>query len=156
METQELKLYNSLIEYLLDLEDEGYEIREDIVRFNLENILKNQELLIDPEISERLAVLVNSATIVAKVLGLIATSVEEGFEREDTKSLGFNYCNTKIIENLYTNHDIYLSLLINYRIYKLNHYHDEYFTKNNNEKLAVERKIKEADKLLVKNFHLKI
>ena len=75
METQELKLYNSLIEYLLDLEDEGYEIREDIVRFNLENILKNQELLIDPEISERLAVLVNSATIAAKVLGLIATSV---------------------------------------------------------------------------------
>lgn len=69
MKTQELKLYNSLIEYLLDLEDEGYEIREDIVRFN--------------------------------------------------------YCNTKIIENLYTNHDIYLSLLINYRIYKLNHYHDE-------------------------------
>lgn len=75
MKTQELKLYNSLIEYLLDLEDEGYEIREDIVRFNLENILKNQELLIDPEISERLAVLVNSATIAAKVLGLIATSV---------------------------------------------------------------------------------
>lgn len=148
MKTQELKLYNSLIEYLLDLEDEGYEIREDIVRFNLENILKNQELLIDPEISERLAVLVNSTTI--------ATSVEEGFEREEIKSLGFNYCNAKIIENLYTNHDIYLSLLINYRIYKLNHYHDEYFTKNNNEKLAVERKIKEADKLLVKNFHLKI
>lgn len=86
METQELKLYNSLIEYLLDLEDEGYEIREDIVRFNLENILKNQELLIDPEISERLAVLVNSVTIAAKALGLIATSVEEGFEREDTKS----------------------------------------------------------------------
>ena len=113
-------------------------------------------MLIDPEISERLAVLVNSATIAAKVLGLIATSVEEGFEREDTKSLGFNYCNTKIIENLYTNHDIYLSLLINYRIYKLNHYHDEYFTKNNNEKLAVERKIKEADKLLIKNFNLKI
>ena len=75
MKTQELKLYNSLIEYLLDLEDEGYEIREDIVRFNLENILENQELLIDPEISERLAVLVNSATIAAKVLGLIATSV---------------------------------------------------------------------------------
>ena len=131
MKTQELKLYNSLIEHLFDLEDEGYEIREDIVRFNLENILENQELLIDPEISERLAVLVNSATIATKVLGLIATSVEEGFEREDTKSLGFNYCNTKIIENLYTNHDIYLSLLINYRIYKLNHYHDEYFTKNN-------------------------
>ena len=75
MKTQELKLYNSLIEYLLDLEDEGYEIREDIVRFNLEKNKKNQELLIDPEISERLAVLVNSATIAAKVLGLIATSV---------------------------------------------------------------------------------
>ena len=38
----------------------------------------------------------------------------------------------------------------------MNHYHDEYFTKNNNEKLAVERKIKEADKLLIKNFNLKI
>ena len=156
MKTQELKIYNNLIDSRFDLEEEGYEIREDIVRFNLENILENEDLLFDPEMCERLSILVNSANVASKALGLIATSVEEGFEREDIKKLGFNYCNAKIIENLYINHDIYLSLLINYRIYKLNHYHDEYFTKNNNEKLAVERKIKEADKLLVKNFHLKI
>ena len=68
MKIQELKIYNNLIESLLDLKEEGYEIREDIVRFNLENILENQELLIDPEICERLAVLVNSATIASKVL----------------------------------------------------------------------------------------
>ena len=87
---------------------------------------------------------------------LIAISIEEEFEKGDIKNLGFNYCNTKIIENLYINHDIYLSLLINYRVYKLNHYHAKYFIENNKEKLEVERRIKEADKLLVKNFHLKI
>ena len=113
MKTQELKIYNNLIDSLFDLKEEGYEIREDIVRFNLENILENEDLLFDPEMCERLSILVNSANVASKALGLIATSVEEGFEREDIKNLGFNYCNAKIIENLYINHDIYLSLLIN-------------------------------------------
>ena len=156
MKTQELKIYNKLIDSLFDLEDEGYEIREDIVRFNLENILDNKDLLFDLEICERLSILVSSANIASKALELIAISIEEEFEKGDIKNLGFNYCNTKIIENLYINHDIYLSLLINYRVYKLNHYHAKYFIENNKERLEVERRIKEADKLLVKNIHLKI
>ncbi len=156
MKTQELKIYNKLIDSLFELEDEGYEIREDIVRFNLENVLDNKDLLFDLEICERLSILVNSTNIASKALELIAISIEEELEKGDIKNLGFNYCNTKIIENLYINHDLYLRLLINYRIYKSKHYHAKYFIENNREKLEVERKIKEADKLLVKNFCLKI
>lgn len=42
MDTRETNIYNHLVETLFNLEMEGTKIREEIVEFDLENILKNQ------------------------------------------------------------------------------------------------------------------
>ena len=156
MNVKETTIYNNLVDTLFNLEMEGTEIREDIVYFNLENILENQSLLKDPEIRERLAVLVNSNNIAVKALERIAIATEQGFEEKDYSNLEFNYSNALIIRNLYINYDIYLVLLINYRFYKIKHYHDKYLMENNQNSKLVKRKITEANKILIKNFNLKI
>ena len=156
MNVKETTIYNNLVDTLFNLEMEGTEIREDIVYFNLENILENQSLLKDPEIRERLAVLVNSNTIAVKALERIAIATEQGFEEKDYSNLEFNYSNALIIRNLYINYDIYLVLLINYRFYKIKNYHDKYLMENNQNSKLVKRKITEANKILIKNFNLKI
>ena len=102
MNVKETTIYNNLVDTLFNLEMEGTEIREDIVYFNLENILENQSLLKDPEIRERLAVLVNSNNIAVKALERIAIATEQGFEEKDYSNLEFNYSNALIIlEYLY-------------------------------------------------------
>ncbi len=156
MNVKETTIYNNLVDTLFNLEMEGTEIREDIVYFNLENILENQSLLKDPEIRERLAVLVNSNNIAVKALERIAIATEQGFEEKDYSNLGFNYSNALIIRNLYINYDIYLVLLINYRFYKIKNYHDKYLMENNQNSKLVKRKITEANKILIKNLNLKI
>lgn len=156
MNVKETTIYNNLVDTLFNLEMEGTEIREDIVYFNLENILENQSLLKDPEIRERLAVLVNSNNIAVKALERIAIATEQGFEEKDYSNLEFNYSNALIIRNLYINYDIYLVLLINYRFYKIKNYHDKYLMENNQNSKLVKRKITEANKILIKNFNLKI
>ena len=156
MNVKETTIYNNLVDTLFNLEMEGTEIREDIVYFNLENILENQSLLKDPEIRERLAVLVNSNTIAVKALERIAIATEQGFEEKDYSNLEFNYSNALIIRNLYINYDIYLVLLINYRFYKIKNYHDKYLMENNQNSKLVKRKITEANKILIKNLNLKI
>ena len=93
MKPQEIKIYNNLIETLYNLEIEGYEKREKIVNFVIENIINSSELLKDPEICERLSTLVDSSTISTTSLGLIATSVEHDYENEDVTNLGRNYNN---------------------------------------------------------------
>ena len=123
MKPQEIKIYNNLIETLYDLKIEGYEKREKIVNFVIENIINSSELLKDPEICERLSTLVDSSTISTTSLGLIATSVQHDYENEDVTNLGRNYNNSLLIGNLYIAHDKYLSLLGNYRTYKLEGYH---------------------------------
>ena len=80
MDTRETNIYNHLVETLFNLEMEGTEIREEIVEFDLENILKNQELLIDPEINDRITILADSSNIAVEVLDRIAISAEQGFE----------------------------------------------------------------------------
>ena len=156
MNVKETTIYNNLVDTLFNLEMEGTEIREDIVYFNLENILENQSLLKDPEIRERLAVLVNSNNIAVKALERVAIATEQGFEEKDYSNLEFNYSNALIIRNLYINYDIYLVLLINYRFYKIKNYHDKYLMENNQNSKLVKRKITEANKILIKNFNLKI
>ena len=156
MKPQEIKIYNNLIETLYNLEIEGYEKREKIVNFVIENIINSSELLKDPEICERLSTLVDSSTISTTSLGLIATSVEHDYENEDVTNLGRNYNNSLLIENLYIAHDKYLSLLGNYRTYKLEEYHSKYLVENKLESLSIEKEIKETDKILIKNFNLKI
>ena len=156
MNVKETTIYNNLVDTLFNLEMEGTEIREDIVYFNLENILENQSLLKDPEIRERLAVLVNSNNIAVKALERIAIATEQRFEEKDYSNLGFNYSNALIIRNLYINYDIYLVLLINYRFYKIKNYHDKYLMENNQNSKLVKRKITEANKILIKNLNLKI
>ena len=156
MNVKETTIYNNLVDTLFNLEMEGTEIREDIVYFNLENILENQSLLKDPEIRERLAVLVNSNNIAVKALERIAIATEQGFEVKDYSNLEFNYSNALIIRNLYINYDIYLVLLINYRFYKIKNYHDKYLMENNQNSKLVKRKITEANKILIKNLNLKI
>lgn len=156
MNVKETTIYNNLVDTLFNLEMEGTEIREDIVYFNLENILENQSLLKDPEIRERLAVLVNSNNIAVKALERIAIATEQGFEEKNYSNLEFNYSNALIIRNLYINYDIYLVLLINYRFYKIKNYHDKYLMENNQNSKLVKRKITEANKILIKNFNLKI
>ena len=156
MNVKETTIYNNLVDTLFNLEMEGTEIREDIVYFNLENILENQSLLKDPEIRERLAVLVNSNNIAVKALERIAIATEQGFEEKDYSNLEFNYSNALIIRNLYINYDIYLVLLINYRFYKIKNYHDKYLMENNQNSKLVKRKITEANKILIKNLNLKI
>ena len=156
MNVKETTIYNNLVDTLFNLEMEGTEIREDIVYFNLENILENQSLLKDPEIRERLAVLVNSNNIAVKALERVAIATEQGFEVKDYSNLEFNYSNALIIRNLYINYDIYLVLLINYRFYKIKNYHDKYLMENNQNSKLVKRKITEANKILIKNLNLKI
>ena len=156
MNVKETTIYNNLVDTLFNLEMEGTEIREDIVYFNLENILENQSLLKDPEIRERLAVLVNSNNIAVKALERVAIATEQGFEEKDYSNLEFNYSNALIIRNLYINYDIYLVLLINYRFYKIKNYHDKYLMENNQNSKLVKRKITEVNKILIKNFNLKI
>ncbi len=156
MKTQELKIYNKLIEALFDLEEEGYENRENIVRFVIENFIISSDWLKDPEICERISILVDSSIIATKVLGIIATSTEHDFEIENTTNLGRNYSNTILINNLYIAHDKYLDLLGNYRIYKLEGYHPKYLVENKLNSLSVEKEIKETDKILIRNFDLKI
>ena len=156
MNVKETTIYNNLVDTLFNLEMEGTEIREDIVYFNLENILENQSLLKDPEIRERLAVLVNSNNIAVKALERIAIATEQGFEEKDYSNLEFNYSNALIIRNIYISYDIYLVLLINYRFYKIKNYHDKYLMENNQNSKLVKRKITEANKILIKNLNLKI
>lgn len=156
MKPQEIKIYNNLIETLYDLKIEGYEKREKIVNFVIENIINSSELLKDPEICERLSTLVDSSTISTTSLGLIATSVQHDYENEDVTNLGRNYNNSLLIGNLYIAHDKYLSLLGNYRVYKLDGYHSKYLIDNKLESLSIKKEIKERDKVLIKNFDLKI
>ena len=156
MKTKELKIYNNLIETLFNLEEEGYENREKIVRFVIENFINSSDLLIDSEICERISVLVESSTIATKSLGLIAISTEHDFEMGDNANLGRNYCNSLLISNLFIAHDKYFDLLGNYRIYKLEGYHPKYLVENKLNSLSVEKEIKETDKILIKNFNLKI
>ncbi len=156
MKIQEVQIYNNLIETLFNLEIEGYENREKIVNFVIENIINNKELLLNPEICERISILVDSSNIATKALSLIAISTEHDFEIEDTTSLGSNYSNSLLISNLYIAHDKYFDLLGNYRIYKLEGYHPRYLLENKLEALSIEKEIKEKNKELVKNFNLKI
>ncbi len=156
MKHQELKIYNSLIELLFNLEEEGYYIRENIVNFVITSSLNNNLILNDPKVDERLSLLVDSSNIAVTSLEIISSSLEEEFEREDNTNLGRNYTNSLLIENLYIAHDKYLALLGNYCIYKLENYHFKYLEENRLESIIIEQEIKEKDKLLVKNFDLKI
>ena len=156
MKTKELKIYNNLIETLFNLEEEAYENREKIVRFVIENFINSSDLLIDSEICERISVLVESSTIATKSLGLIAISTEHDFEMDDNTNLGRNYNNSLLISNLFIAHDKYFDLLGNYRIYKLEGYHPKYLVENKLNSLSVEKEIKETNKILIKNFNLKI
>lgn len=156
MNTKELRIYNNLIKLLINLELEGYENREKIVSFVLENIITSSEMLKDFEICERLSILVESSTIIKTSLSILTESVEQDYEKEDVTNLGRNYNNSLLIENLYIAHDKYLDLLGNYRIYKLDRYHSKYLVDNKLESLSIEKEIKERDKVLIKNFDLKI
>ena len=156
MNTKELKIYNNLIKQLLSLEQEDYENREKIVRFIIETMLSNRSLINDPEISERLSLLIDSSTIVRESLSLLATSTEQDYEVEGATNLGSNYSSSLLISNLYIAHDKYLSLLGNYRLYKQENYHVKYLVDNKIESLSVSEEIKEVNNLLVKIFNLKI
>ena len=156
MNTKELRIYNNLIKLLINLELEGYENREKVDSFVLENIIISSEMLKDSEISERLSILVDSSTIIKTALCILTKSVEQDYEREDVTNLGRNYNNSLLIGNLYIAHDKYLDLLGNYRTYKLEGYHSKYLVENKLESLSVEKEIKETDKILIKNFNLKI
>ena len=156
MNTKELRIYNNLIKMLINLELEGYENREKIVSFVLENIITSSEMLKDIEICERLSILVESSTIIKTSLCMLTESVEQDYEKEDVTNLGRNYNTSLLIENLYIAHDKYLDLLGNYRVYKLEKYHSRYLVNNKLESLSIEKEIKETDKVLIKNFDLKI
>ncbi len=156
MNTKELRIYNNLIKMLINLELEGYENREKIVSFVLENIITSSEMLKDIEICERLSILVESSTIIKISLCMLTEFVEQDYEKEDVTNLGRNYNTSLLIENLYIAHDKYLDLLGNYRVYKLEGYHSRYLVNNKLESLSIEKEIKETDKVLIKNFDLKI
>ena len=156
MNTKELKIYNNLIKQLLSLEQEDYENREKIVRFIIETTLSNGTLINDPEIYERISLLIDSSNIVRESLSLLATSTEQDYEVEDATNLGSNYSSSLLISNLYIAHDKYLSLLGNYRLYKQENYHVKYLVDNKIESLSVSEEIKEVNNLLVKIFNLKI
>ena len=156
MNTKELRIYNNLIKLLINLELEGYENREKIVSFVLENIITSSEMLKDFEICERLSILVESSTIIKTSLSILTESVEQEYEKEDVTNLGRNYNNSLLIGKLYIAHDKYLDLLGNYRVYKLDRYHSKYLVDNKLESLSIEKEIKERDKVLIKNFDLKI
>ena len=156
MNTKELKIYNNLIKQLLSLEQEDYKNREKIVRFIIETMLSNGTLINDPEIYERISLLIDSSNIVRESLSLLATSTEQDYEVEDATNLGSNYSSSLLISNLYIAHDKYLSLLGNYRLYKQENYHVKYLVDNKIESLSVSEEIKEVNNLLVKIFNLKI
>ena len=143
MNTKELRIYNNLIKLLINLELEGYENREKIVSFVLENIITSSEMLKDFEICERLSILVESSTIIKTSLSILTESVEQDYEE---KMLGRNYNNSLLIGNLYIAHDKYLDLLGNYRVYKLEGYHSKYLVDNKLESLSIEKEIKEEIK----------
>ena len=149
MNINELKIFNNLIKTLLNLEMEDYENREKIVLSVIKNIITSSEILKDPEICERISILVDSSII-------DTTSIEQDYEREIVTNLGRNYNNSLLIGNLYIAHDKYLDLLGNYRTYKLEGYHSKYLVENKLEALSVEKEIKETNKILIKNFNLKI
>ena len=104
MNTRELKIYNNLIKSLLSLEQEDYENREKIVKFIIETTLSNGTLINDPEISERLSLLIDSSNIAKESLSLLATSTEQGYEEEDATNLGSNYSSSLLITNDHTVH----------------------------------------------------
>ena len=156
MNINELKIFNNLIKTLFNLEMEDYEKREKIVLSVIKNIITSSEILKDPEICERISILVDSSIIATTSLGLIVTSTEQDYERESVTNLGRNYNNSLLIGNLYIAHDKYLDLLGNYRTYKLEGYHSKYLVENKLEALSVEKEIKETNKILIKNFNLKI
>ena len=89
-------------------------------------------------------------------MSILTESVEHDYENEDVTNLGRNYNNSLLIGNLYIAHDKYLSLLGNYRTYKLEGYHFKYLVENKLEVLSIEKEIKETNKILIKNFNLKI
>ena len=115
----------------------------------IKNIITSSETLKNPEICERISILVDSSII-------DTTSIEQDYEREIVTNLGRNYNNSLLIGNLYIAHDKYLDLLGNYRTYKLEGYHSKYLVENKLEALSVEKEIKETNKILIKNFNLKI
>ncbi len=156
MKLQELKIYNNLIKTLLMLEKEGYDKRAEIVNFIITAARNNKDLLIDPEICERLAILVDSSNIAVKALDIISNKVEKDFEKDDPTNLGTNYYNTLVITNLHIEHDKYLSLLANYEIYKQENYSVNYLIENKEETKEIEKEIKEKTQLLIKKLNLKI
>ena len=97
-----------------------------------------------------------SSTIIKTSLSILTESVEQDYEKEDVTNLGRNYNNSLLIGKLYIAHDKYLDLLGNYRVYKLDRYHSKYLVDNKLESLSIEKEIKERDKVLIKNFDLKI
>ena len=156
MTIQELEIYNDLIKALLNLEEEGYKNRERLLYFVVDNLMNSSELLKDLEVLERITVLVNSTDITARSLELMAISLEDDYEVENTLNLGRNYLNSLLIGNLYIEYDKYFDLLGNYRIYKLENYPLKYLVDNKLESLIVKKEIREIDKKLIKKFSLKL
>lgn len=156
MKTEETKIYNSLIKLIYDLECNLYDIKEDIVRFIITSFFNNKDLLIDPIICERLAILINSSNISTEILEEITISTEQEIEMDTSLNLGSNYCGALSLDNLFIAYEAYLSLLESYCIYKAKHWHYKYLEENNKEALAVSNEIKDTDKRLVKEFDLKI
>ena len=116
METQEFYTYNDLIYEIHDLKDQGDEISLEIVTFVLSNLFFNNKFLEDPEVSERLDVLVDTNNAIFTILETLMFIVEDAYNKKDNITLEKCSKNLSEIRDFYVSYESYLNLLKDYKL----------------------------------------
>ena len=116
METEEFYTYNDLIYEIHDLKDQGDEISLEIVTFVLSNLFFNNKFLKDPEVSERLDILVDTSNAIFTTLETIMLVVEDAYNKKDNATL--KKCSKELLEirDFYVSYESFLNLLKDYKL----------------------------------------
>lgn len=137
METEEFYTYNDLIYEIHDLKDQGDEISLEIVTFVLSNLFFNNKFLEDPEVSERLDVLVDTNNAIFTILETLMFIVEDAYNKKDNITLEKCSKNLSEIRDFYVSYESYLNLLKDYKLciddYNVNTFVSKIFSRTYND-----------------------
>lgn len=103
MNDKEIKLLTVLKKHMEEISDEGYSSRKSIISY----IIDNLKYINEPEISERIIFLVDSANNLATAIEMINMNLDS--------NIGENYINSLTITDILILQYNYLQLLVKYK-----------------------------------------
>ena len=107
MNDKEIRLLTVLKRHMEEISDEGYSSRKSIISY----IIDNLKYINEPEISERISFLVDSANVLATSIELINVSLDN----REFSNIGKYYTNSLTITDILVLQDKYIQLLIDYK-----------------------------------------